>query len=395
MKQATAQKIFAHLRKHQDEMVDLLTQTAEMETPSHHPETQGQIIRLFSSCLRDIGFRSRRITGQTSGGQLLSILKGSLKDKPGSTRPSRQLLLGHCDTVWPLGTLEKMPVESNDGKLSGPGVYDMKAGLVQAIFALRSLRDLGFSPSVTPIFFINSDEEIGSADSKNRIVEIAKLVDRAFVLEPSLGKEGRLKTARKGVGRFVITVSGKAAHAGLDPGKGVSAILELSHVVQALHELNDPDSGVSVNVGTIDGGVRPNVVAAESRAEVDVRVPDSAAASRIENAILNLQPAIPGTQLAITGSVGRPPIEPTPRNQKLWSRASDMADSLGISINQASAGGGSDGNYTSLHTATLDGLGAVGDGAHALTEHVIMEKMPERAALLACLLMADSIGETD
>jgi glutamate carboxypeptidase len=209
-----------------------------------------------------------------------------------------------------------------------------------------------------------------------------------MVMEPSLGPEGRLKTARKGVGRFVVTISGRAAHAGLDPDKGISAILELSHVVQALHALNDPEAGTTVNVGTIDGGVRPNVVAAESRAEIDVRVRTKALAERVEKAIYALEPTVPGTEIRVSGSISRPPLERTPGNRALWHRACDAAEALGIELLEGDAGGGSDGNWTSLFTATIDGLGAVGDGAHALSEHVIEAKLPERAALIACLLLS-------
>jgi glutamate carboxypeptidase len=246
-------------------------------------------------------------------------------------------------------------------------------------------------PTVEPVFFINSDEEVGSPESADRIKKLAKTADRALVMEPSLGPAGQLKTARKGVGRFVITISGKAAHAGLDPEKGVSAILELSHVVQTLFSLNDPQRGITVNVGTIDGGMRANVVAPESRAEVDVRVRTEKDAEEVEQAIYAIAPTVPGTELMITGKIDRPPLEPTRRNRDLWQRALDVAESLGIEIDEGAAGGGSDGNWTSLHTATLDGLGAVGDGAHALNEHVIEEKMPERAALLAGLLLAEPI----
>jgi glutamate carboxypeptidase len=179
----------------------------------------------------------------------------------------------------------------------------------------------------------------------------------------------------------------------LDPEKGISAILELSHVVQSLFALNDPDRGITVNVGTIDGGMRPNVVAPESRAEVDVRVRTQEDARMIEDAIESIEPTVPGTELLITGHIGRPPLEKTPGNRKMWHRAVDAAQALGIEIDEGAAGGGSDGNWTSLHTPTLDGLGAVGDGAHALTEHVLEEKMPERAALLACLLMGEVISE--
>lgn len=389
MKKAAANQILSHLAKHQDEMVKLLSASACIESPSADPASQAPVLNLFQSELESMGFRCRRYHGMESGGQLLAM--------PPSVNPHthRQLLLGHCDTVWPTGTLAKMPVESRQGRLHGPGVYDMKAGLVQALFAVRSLRELGMLPTVLPVFFINSDEEIGSGESGPRIRRIAQCVDRAMVMEPSLGPEGRLKTARKGVGRFVITISGKAAHAGLDPEKGISAILELSHVVQMLHALNDPEAGTTVNVGTIDGGVRPNVVAAESRAEVDVRVRTEAIARRVEQAIYAIEPTVPGTEIKVSGRIGRPPLERTTRNRKLWQRAQEAADSLGFEIEEGAAGGGSDGNWTSLHTPTLDGLGAVGDGAHALNEHVIEEKMPERSALLACLLMGQPMSDPD
>ena len=383
----TAQKILTHLHRHRDEMTSFLTQCALVESPSSDPGAQGPVFELFSSRLQSLGFRCRRLAGKDSGGQLLAV------PEPYEKRSPRQLLLGHCDTVWPHGTIDQMPVESRDGRLHGPGVYDMKGGLVQAIFALTALRDLGMQPQVAPLFFINSDEEVGSHESAEHIRRLARVVDRAMVMEPSLGPTGRLKTARKGVGRFTITVSGRAAHAGLDPDKGVSAILELSHVVQTLFALNDPERGITVNVGTIDGGMRPNVIAPESRAEVDVRVRTQKDAEEIERAIHSIEPTVPETELSIDGRIGRPPLEPTTRNRKLWQRALDAADELGIEIDEGAAGGGSDGNWTSLYTSTLDGLGAVGDGAHALTEHVIEEKMPERSALLACLIMGEAIAE--
>ena len=382
-----AQRVLHDLHGHSDEMVDLLERCAKLESPSRLPETQRPVIELLSAKLSDLGFRCRHLSGRTTGGQLLAIPSNFPRKTP------KQLLLGHCDTVWPTGTLDKMPVESREGRLHGPGVYDMKGGLVQAIFALATLRRLGLTPEVMPVFFINTDEEIGSPESAAHIVRLARIVNRTFVMEPSLGQAGQLKTARKGVGRFEIRVLGKAAHAGLDPDKGISAILELSHVVQTLFALNDPERGTTVNVGTIDGGMRANVVAPESRAEVDVRVRTQRDADRVEQAILSIEPTVPGTELQISGRIGRPPLERTPRNRLLWQFAIDAADAIGIDIEEGDAGGGSDGNWTSLHTATLDGLGAVGDGAHALTEHVRIDEMPRRAALLACLMLREPIPD--
>lgn len=374
-------RLLDFLRSRQDEMTQLLIAMVEAESPSHDVASQAPVQELICNALVERGYQIRRISGASSGGQLLAFPKQRVSGQP------VQLLVGHCDTVWPIGTLKEMPIRLKDGKLHGPGVYDMKAGLVQAIFAIEALRELGEAPSVTPVFFINSDEEIGSAESIPNILRLARIADRAFVMEPALGPVGRLKTARKGVGRFEVRVVGRASHAGLAPEQGISAILELSHVVQSLFALNDPDKGITVNVGTIDGGSRPNVVAAEASAAADVRVVTHEDARHIEQAIYGLQSAVPGTQLAISGRVGRPPMEKTPGNQQLWRLAQESAAEMKIKIEDGTAGGGSDGNFTSLHAPTLDGMGAVGDGAHALTEFVFVDKMPERAALLARMLL--------
>jgi glutamate carboxypeptidase len=213
-----------------------------------------------------------------------------------------------------------------------------------------------------------------------------------LVLEPSLGPAGLLKTARKALGRFTVTVHGEAAHAGLDPGAGASAILELSHVIQSLFAMNDLERGITVNVGTIDGGLRPNVIAPHSRAVVDVRVTTHEDQRRVEAAIRSLQPAIAGTALSIEGGFGRPAMERTPANRALWQLACRLGSELGLELKEALAGGGSDGNIASQFTATLDGMGAVGDGAHARHEHLRIHASMERAALLALLLMAPPLG---
>jgi glutamate carboxypeptidase len=241
---------------------------------------------------------------------------------------------------------------------------------------------------LTPIVFLNSDEEIGSRESTRHIRRLARVCERVFVLEPSLGPDGYLKTARKGIGRFTVTVHGRAAHAGLDPDAGASAILELSHVIQSLFALNDPERGITVNVGTIDGGLRPNVIAPKSTAVVDVRVRTHEDGERISAAIHSLQPATPGVQLETEGAIGRPALEPTPRNQALWRLARNYATELDLDLQQGIAGGGSDGNTTSQFTATLDGLGPVGDGAHAAHEHLYVARTLERTALLTMLLLA-------
>ena len=382
-----SRSLLMHLEKRQDEMVSLLTKIVKLESPSVVPSAQEPILSVLKQSLEARGFRVRSLTGHDSGGHLLAIPRRR------STKQPVQLILGHCDTVWPLSTIKEMPVEIRDGRLYGPGVYDMKAGLVQILFAIEAIRQCPQAPSVAPIVFINSDEEIGSRDSKAHIHRLARIADRAFVAEPSLGPTGKLKTARKGVGRFEIRISGKASHAGLAPEKGASAILELTHVVQQLFAMNNPERGIAVNVGTIDGGVSPNVVAAESRAMVDVRVAMQKDAQRIEKAIHAIQPATLGTKLEITGTIGRPPMEKTQRNKSLWNLAREAAAELGFEVEDCMAGGASDGNWTSQLTATLDGMGAVGDGAHAMTEFVYIDRLVERTALLARMLMYPSIKE--
>ena len=376
------QDLLNHLRSEQESMVGLLHDLVLMETPSTDAASQHQIRTRLKSEFEDIGYRVHLVPGRESGGHMYATPRTRLSGQPS------QLLLGHCDTVWPIGTLQTMPLVCDGEKLYGPGVYDMKAGLVEMIFALRAIEALDLKPSVAPLCFINSDEEIGSRESTRYVRALAQCVDRCMVLEPSLGQSGKIKTARKGVGRFTITVQGKAAHAGLDPDAGASAILELSHVIQKLFELNNPQQGTSVNVGVIDGGVRPNVVAPKSRAIVDVRVQTQSDAERIEAAIHGLEAEIPGVTLEIEGAIGRPPMERTEANQQFWKVARDLAVQLNLELEQAVAGGGSDGNTASQYTATLDGLGAVGDGAHASHEFVYLKLLPERCALLVLLLLA-------
>lgn len=373
-------QLLDYLLSRRGDMQALLEILVHMETPSTVPESQGPMMHLLLQEFQQRDFRVRLLPGRKSGGHLFAIPHSRRSHQP------IQMMVGHCDTVWPLGTLTKMPLMVEQGKLYGPGSYDMKAGLVMILFAIETLSVLQGDVSIAPVVFINSDEEIGSRESTRYIRQVAQRCDRALIFEPSLGPRGHLKTARKGVGRFTITVHGQAAHAGLDPEKGASAILELSHVIQRLFALNDPDQGVTVNVGTIDGGIRANMVAPQSQAVVDVRVLHQADVSRIETAIHGLQPITPGTRLEITGGIGRPPLEPTLGNQALWQRAEVAADELGFSLNQATAGGGSDGNTTSLYTPTLDGLGAVGDNAHAPGEFVYLDSLIERTALAVKLL---------
>lgn len=263
----------------------------------------------------------------------------------------------------------------------------MKCGVAQIIFALEALRSLGMQPTVTPAVFVNSDEETGSPESYRHVVRLSRHASRAFVLEPALGPTGVLKTQRRGLGQFQVTVHGKSAHSGLDPGKGASAILELSHVIQQLHALSDLDRGITVNVGEISGGTRPNVVAAEARAVVDVRVPTMDDARWLESQIAAIAATVPGTRVEIVGEVDRPPMERTPRNQALWHAVRDCGLQLGLKLEEGVSGGGSDGNTTSLYCATIDGMGAVGDGAHAAHEYLDTKHLVDRTTLLALAIM--------
>ena len=381
----THREILDYLQQQQDAMIALLKDLVLIESPSTEPGSQDAILARLKAEFEQVGYRVTRLPSRNCGGHLYACPAARTRWQP------VQLMIGHCDTVWPIGTLQAMPLVSAAGSLRGPGVYDMKAGLVQMIYALKSIHVLGLKPPVVPLCFINSDEEIGSRESTRYLRALAQQVERCLVLEPSLGLSGKIKTARKGVGRFTVTVQGKAAHAGLDPGAGASAILELSHVIQKLFQLNDPEHGTTVNVGVIDGGIRPNMVAPESRAVIDVRVLTVADAARIESAIHGLETETPGVSLRIEGAIGRPPMEPTGGNKRLWKIAQPLGNEIGLALEQGTAGGGSDGNTTSLYSATLDGLGAVGDGAHAQHEFIDTDSLGERCALLTLLLLSPSL----
>jgi len=395
--------VLAAVQAQRDELLGFLEKLVLCESPSSDAAAQGPVLDLLEEGLDGAGLEVQRLAGERSGGQLVAAPRGQdfggvdwNVDAPLPGKEERvplQMLVGHCDTVWDHGTLADMPVQIDDAVMRGPGVFDMKAGLAQTIFALRTLRRLELRPALMPLMFVNTDEEIGSTESAPLIRRLARQSARAYVMEPALGLEGRLKTARKGVGQFTVTVRGKAAHAGLDPEAGASAILELSHQVQRLFALNDPSKGVSVNVGIIGGGTRANVIAPESRAVVDVRVPDAIEAERITREIRALVPVTKGVTLDVSGAVERSPLERNERNQALWRLASGLADELGFGIEEGFAGGGSDGNLTSPLTATLDGLGAVGDGAHAVHEHIDVERSLERCALLTMLLLANGAGD--
>ena len=385
MDEQLALKIWNNLKLKQENILQFLIQLVENESPSLNIEAQFTIFELLKKKLKALNYFVFHVPGTKTGGYLYARPLQRDKKKP------LQLLLGHCDTVWAVNTLKDMPVHRQNDKMVGPGIYDMKAGLAEIMFSIQTIQELSLNLPVTPVILINSDEEIGSKESTRIIKRLARIVNRAYILEPPLGLDGKLKTARKGIGRFIITVKGKAAHAGLDPKKGVSAIVELSHQVQALFAMNDFNKGITVNVGMIEGGISANVIAPESKAIVDVRVLNQSDGEYITKKIHQLKPILSDIELTVEGNIGRPPMEKTERNKKLWHLAKVNGSLLGLDLREATAGGGSDGNTTSLFTPTLDGLGTTGDGAHAAHEFIFLEKLPERTALLSLLLLAEPL----
>ncbi len=298
----------------------------------------------------------------------------------------RILLVGHVDTVWPHGQIARMPLERRDGKLWGPGTLDMKVGVSMGLLATRAVFETLVPAAGRVAMLVTSDEETGSDTSRALIEAEARASDAVLVLEPALAG-GPLKTSRKGIGQYHLAITGVAAHAGVDPRKGVSAVRELARQILALEALHDLERGVSVNVGVVSGGTRPNVVAEAAHAVVDVRAPTLDDAARVDAAMRALQPVLPGSRLVVTGGFERPPMERSAGVAALYAHAQAAAALLGQRIEEGGTGGGSDGNFTAaLGVPTLDGLGAVGDGAHALHEHVELDQLVPRTALLAALI---------
>ena len=298
------------------------------------------------------------------------------------------LILCHMDTVWPTGTLQDMPFRIHDGLVSGPGVLDMKAGIAINLHALNALKALGLAPQRRVKMVFNSDEEVGSTTSRALIEEEARKSAHVFVLEPAAGSSGALKIGRKGVGMFQIKVTGRAAHAGNEPEKGISAVEELAHQIIRLHSFTDLEIGTTVNVGVMSGGSVRNQIAPFAEGLVDLRVVTMSEADRVTQAILALKPSLPGASLEITGGMNRLPMEKTPATARLLETARGVAEPLGIELTEAHVGGGSDAQFASaMGVAVLDGLGGVGEGPHADHEHIIAAELPRRVGLLASLLM--------
>ena len=369
-------------RSRQAEWLEALAGLVEHESPSRDKPALDGLATKLAARLQAIGGRVERLDNPLGGDHLVARFFAHADP---STRPA--LVIGHYDTVWPIGTLATMPFRVEGGRAFGPGVFDMKASLIEALFAIDGLVKLGREAPRPVILLMTSDEEIGSPTSRTLIEEMAVGAEFALVLEPPLS-DGSLKTARKGIGQFFIEVEGKAAHAGVEPGKGRSAILELAHQVIDLHALTDLGAGVSVNVGVIDGGTTPNVVPARASARVDVRATTLDQADQLERAIRRARPHLDGTRLSVVGGFNRPPMERTAAIAELFGRARAIGRSLGLELGEGSTGGGSDGNFTAaLGLPTLDGLGIAGSGAHAAHEQIDLASFPERTALLASLLI--------
>jgi glutamate carboxypeptidase len=373
------QKILSYLREHQDEMVALLIHLVETESPSGNKPALDQLAAFLAEALQELG-AAVQVLSQPEAGNHVRARWGQ---GHGGT-----LLLCHMDTVWDVGTIEQRPTRVEAGKLYGPGALDMKAGIVNAIWARRTLRALNLVPPGRVTLLLTSDEEVGSSTSRPIIEAEAQLHDRVLVLEPAQPPDGALKTWRKGVGAYRVTVTGRAAHAGVDHDQGVNAIEELAHQVLDLQKLTDYEAGITVSVGLVQGGTRTNVVPEQGWARVDVRVMDSEQAAWLDQRMCALKPHLAGATVQVSGSIGRPPLVRTPQIAELYRHAYHLAAEMGFEITEAGSGGGSDGNFTAaLGVPTLDGLGAVGDGAHAVHEHVEISSLPERAALLASMLL--------
>jgi len=367
------------LTTRQPEMVAQVRELVTRESPTHEKAACDALCGYLAEQFRGLGGKVRVNRQATAGNHLQVDFAGPRGQEP-------VLLLGHYDTVYDLGTLKTMPWRKEGGKLCGPGVFDMKSGIVQMMFAVRALREVQSGLPRPMTVWLVSDEEVGSDSSRSLTEELASQCAAVLVCEPS-GPGGALKTARKGVGDFTVKVTGKASHAGLDFEKGNSAITELAHQIQAISQLTDLKRGITLNVGVIRGGTRTNVVAGEALAQVDLRIARKADGPLMERKLKALKPVNRNCQLEITGRVNRPPLERTKQVTALFSRAQRIANQLRFQVDEIAVGGGSDGNFTAgIGVATLDGLGAVGDGAHAAHEYVVADELPRRAALLAGLI---------
>ena len=381
-----AQRRLAYFDEHRDEIVATIRELVEIESPSDNKAAVDEVAEAIAQKFSRLGGEVRFHRAKDFGSHL-QVNFGGKSAKP-------VLLLGHYDTVYPLGTLATMPSRVVNNKLTGPGVLDMKSGIALMLHALAGLQEWrskeqdGGLPRPVTVLLV-SDEEVGSNSSRAITESLAKRASAVLVLEPSYGRQGAVKTARKGVGEYLVRVTGKASHAGLDFQKGVNAILELALQIEKISTFTDLKKGLTVNVGTVNGGSRTNVVPAGAAAQIDVRIARMNDAAGIDKKMRSLRPFNRKCKIEITGGINRPPMERTAGVAALYAQAAAIARELGWKLEEAAVGGGSDGNFTaSLGIPTLDGLGGVGDGAHAAHEHILISELPRRAALIAGLIEA-------
>lgn len=378
MDRTNNQKVLAYLRAHQDDMVALLTRIVELDSPSDHKPSLDKLSAFLAEEAGELG-AAVEIRQQPETGNHVLARWG--EGEGGA------LILCHMDTVWDLGTISERAVHIEDGKLYGPGADDMKGGIVIALWAIRTLRELGMFSQKRVTMLLNADEEIGSPTSRPIIEREARAHDVVFVLEPPVPPHGSLKTWRKGIGQYRIAVTGWATHAGADHEKGVNAIEELAHQILAVQGFTNYETGTTFSVGVVGGGTRSNVVPAEAWAEIDVRVKTVDEFERVKDKMQSLKVHNPKATLEVTGGMDRPPMVRTADIVALFEKAQSLAGKMGLQISEAGTGGGSDGNFTAaLGIPTLDGMGADGDGGHALDEYVLISSLPERAAILAAML---------
>lgn len=364
------------------EMIRTLQRLVLAESPSLEKAAADRCARLVAGEWERRGARVELVRQKTRGDHLRAVMEAGAGRRSGG----QILVLGHYDTVYSSGTLEKMPFRIRGGKAYGPGTFDMKGGIVQALYALEALQQAGARMRKRIVFLWTSDEEVGSQSSAQLIEKEARRSDAALVLEPSYGPRGLLKTSRKGVGFVEIIVHGQASHAGLAPEEGVNAVHEMARQILRIEKWNDPRRGISANVDLIEGGMRTNVIPDRARAMLDVRALTVADMRKIEKWLAALRPEARGARIEIRGGSNRAPLERR-MTTALFAKARKLAGEMGLSLGECSVGGGSDGNITgALGVPTLDGLGAVGNGAHSPDEHIVLRKMPERAALVAALL---------
>jgi len=374
-------RFLSYAQTNRRKIVDFIRRMVECESPSDDPGAVNRFVELVSADFAGLATRKT-----VPGGRFGPHLRCEFA-LPGRRKSGQILVLGHSDTVYPVGTIASMPFRQSRGRLWGPGVLDMKGGIAFFTYAIRALRDMDVPVRRRVVLLLNSDEEVGSESSRALIEREARASQAVLVLEPGTGIEGKLKTARKGVGNYTVKVRGLAAHAGVDFTKGASAIVELARQIQKTAGFTDLKRGLTVNPGIVSGGTRTNVIASEAEVEVDIRVVRLRDARPLDRKFHALRPFDKRCAIEVAGGLSRPPMERSPGGIRLFRTARKLGRELGVEVDESMTGGGSDGNFTAaLGVPTLDGLGAVGEGAHAPHESILIDRIADRTALLAKLI---------